>query len=188
MKTFYIKGTAPKWKLIDGAGHPFPILSWIIRFFTWFDISHVLYDFHDLDEVFHVYLTEVRCEPRLKFLNGKVDINYIFEIKVEEDLYNKMLKKLKDSKGEQKGYYLQLLGIAMVAPFRLFGIKLSNPLKRFYGNSVTCSEHIARTFKEVFEVDWFDHIPLSTQTERDTIEILDFHRGNHRFIKVRRLR
>ncbi len=191
MRTFYIKGTTPKWKLLTGEGHPFPIIAWLIRLLTWFDISHVLYDLKDEDEVFHVYLTERRSEPRLPYFNSGLYIKHIFEIQVPEDKYLKMLELMKNDQVPQKGYYIQLIGIALATPFRLLGLKIENPLRFIYGNSQTCSEHIARTFGEVFGIDWFKEIPYSIQTERDTIEILEKRQVNLKGatnIKVRRIR
>lgn len=188
MKVFYIKGSTPKWDITGRDGMVFPIIAWLIRLATWSKISHVFYDFASKGKLWEVQLIKRVIEDRLSITSKGIAIKYIFEIRVPDDKLEELWKFLEPQVGDQLGYLVELVGIALVLPFRIFGLYLNNPLRKIYGNSQTCSENIARSFKEVLRLDWFDSIPFSTLTERDVIEILDKHRGKYSTINVRRLR
>jgi len=183
-RSIYIKGTKPIWTTV----YLPPVLSWIIRIFTWSDVSHVLTEFPNQMEIFHVYLTQRKFQSTPTFLNpNTVKVEHTFEVVISTDKVREMREYMETQVGKQPGYYIQLLGIIPSLFFRLINIKISNPFAKIYGNSVTCAEVISKTFKEVLQVDWFDAIPLNTITERDIIEILEANRGNHGNVKVRRI-
>lgn len=166
MRTFYIRGSRPK-------DHPFPLVSWLIRFFTWSKFSHIFVCFPTSNKVFHAYFNEIKFDEP-EYLNT-VDTRVVFKIDVPYEKYVQLHKYCESLVGNRRGYYLQLFGVLLTMPFRLIGLKLPNPFGMFY-TSMTCAEIIARGLEGVFGQDrsfYFNHYArFENLTEKDVVKVL----------------
>lgn len=90
--------------------HPFPIVSWMIRLFTFSKYSHVRIMFPDKGFIFEVYFNKWRIRNRPDCdIDSKVIIKK--ELEVSEDHYIQMLNKVTSDNGKlTKGYFIQLFG------------------------------------------------------------------------------
>lgn len=132
MRTIYFKGSRPK-------GHLFPIISWLIRLFEWSKISHSYIDLNsgETPQIFHAHFNDIKFQSKEGY-EPSVHILYTFPVEVTEEQYQKVEEYCKNLEGIKKGYFLQISGIALIAPFRWFGKHLSNPYKKH--TSMMCSE------------------------------------------------
>jgi hypothetical protein len=132
MRTIYFKGSRPK-------GHPFPIISWLIRLFEWSKISHNYVDLNsgDTPQIFHAHFNDIEFKAKEEY-EPKVHLLYTFPVKVTEEQYQEIEAYCKGLEGRKKGYFTQMFGIALIAPFRWFGKHLKNPLCGY--SSMMCSE------------------------------------------------
>lgn len=166
MKTIDIKFTRPKTL-------SFPILSWMIRLFTWSSFSHVLLDLNE-QYIFHAHINNVTFEPRGAYLR-KVKVLHSFRLYVPDEVFSDVYRNCRLVFGKQKGYLLQLLGILLVMPFRLFGIYFRNPFQVRNESSITCAQLVAliATYSDL-KITAFNEsgIPFNVMTERDCYNIV----------------
>ena len=169
--TFYIRASVPK-------GHPFPIISWLIRLITFFDSSHVFGTFPLSNRIFHAHFNTILFEGP-EYLN-KVTTKHQFKIDVPKDRYMEMMKYFESIKGEKSGYFLQLFGVAFSLLFRLVGIKSFPNLLAWIGNSLTCSEVLLKGLEKskiLVLPKKFDY-PRENFTEKDMVKFLDYMTKN----------
>lgn len=132
MRTFYIRGSIPK-------DHPFPIVSWAIRFFTWSKISHTFSCFPLMKKIFHAHFNNVEYKGP-EYLN-QVITRENYQLDVPAINYSLYVKILDSFEGKKRGYFLQLFGVLIALFVRLFGMHIRNPFRKLY-SSVTCTELI----------------------------------------------
>lgn len=165
MKHIYVKGSKPK-------THPFPIVSWLIRLFTWSKYSHTLLDFNN-GLIFHINFN-VSSYEALNHFDTTDETIKIIKLSFPDEYYSKLIKRCDKEKGRQNGYFPHVIGIALILPFRLFNIHLNNPFQKYY-NSKTCSMFISELMIDVLKIDTFinSKIKVPNFTEKDVIELLE---------------
>ena len=131
MHTLKLIGTRP-------SGHPFPVVSYFIRFFEWSKVSHVALLVSGQHKVAHAHFNEIKYEDLDVFMEtNKVVYDKI--IRLTDDEYRAVLAEIKRLEGKQKGYWATLFGVLPSLLVRLitFGaVRLGHPC--FVG--LTCSE------------------------------------------------
>lgn len=180
-RTFYIRASRPK-------NHPFPIISWLIRLFTWSKYSHVFFTFPLKNKVFHAYFNETRYEEA-EYLN-EVETVHQYQIDVLKPDYERLIWILDSLVAKRKGYILQLLGIAFTLPFRLIGLKVSNPFSFLY-SSITCSQMMSWSLREagILRSKDFPKWDNDLLTEKDMVKVLDkLSKNPTDKIKVRKIK
>lgn len=116
----------------------FPVLSWLIRLFTWFGSSHVVVRRKSTGWCFHVYFnlwTETTTEELLK----SHDIVYVQSVQVPSACMDSLQEVARGYNGHvTKGYYLYLIGSLLGNWFHVI-----NPVKALYDEQdspESCSE------------------------------------------------
>lgn len=157
----YIKFSTPK-------GHPFPLVSWLIRLFEWSDVSHVFIDLPLENKIFHAYFNNIRYENRKDYLK-KVNIKHSFPVYVNEPVYKSIQSHFKRLESKRKGYYLQLMGALFSLGIRnIFKLNYENPFKKWY-TSKTCSEIISEISNEYLN---HEYIPFE-EIDSDNLLVKD---------------
>lgn len=148
-------------------------ISWLIRLVTWCKASHVFYCLPLMNKVFHVYFNDIRFEGP-EYLSTVNTVNQ-FQVDMPRENYMLLTAYLESQKSMRKGYYLQLVGIALTLPLRWFGIALGNPFGKFI-SSMTCAELIGYSFLEAGLItkdhECFPKWKMNTWTEKDLIQLL----------------
>lgn len=169
---FKVSFTKPK-------DHPFPIISWLIRLVTWCDCSHVLYKFQN--QAFHVYFNWIGFVP-LKEIEERHEVVHEYELEVDQHTMSLIMgRAIQFNDKKTTGYYLQLIGVALCMPMRLFNknIWYENPLAWF--DSRLCSQYIMEdlllTTQAYLYVKlyYYDAVhALNSFTEKDLKVYLDY--------------
>lgn len=132
MKTLKVHGTKPD-------GHPFPLVSWLIRLIEWSDISHVIVELED-GRMYHSHFNEVRFEKLEDFKKGAALV-HTYEFQIPEELYKAMVDWCEQYKGTKKGYFTKLFGALVPQVIRgVTGIYIKNFFAKGMDNNATCSE------------------------------------------------
>ena len=169
---FYIKGSVPK-------GHPFPIVSWLIRLLEWSDISHVFFEFPEEQKVFHAYFNDIKWQDKEEYYKS-IEERYSFPVQVNEPVYRAILSHLNAIKGMKKGYFLQLIGVFIAILFRrLFGLHIKNPLHFF--SSKTCTQVVAETMR--LHIDSFESWARGLGPHEENMTTQDIVAYGKKFIK-----
>ena len=157
-------------------GHPFPIISWLIRLLEWSDISHAFWDFPEEDKVFHAHFNDIKWQDKDEYYKT-IERKHYFEIEVNEPVYKAIKSHLNSIQGLKKGYFLQLFGVAPAMLIRkIFGWHIGNPFT--WHTSKTCTQVVAETSR--LHLDgadkWFDDLGPSNEnlTTQDIVEFGKF--------------
>lgn len=152
------------------SGHPFPIISWVIRVLEWSSQSHVTIFFPAKGVVRHAHFNSFKEEHISQFLKSNRVIKSK-ELELTSDEYAGVEAYTRSKLGRQSGYFLSLFGNLIPQLCRvLFNIKLRNPLYK----GMTCSEFVRNSLKKVDEsvvLRLTDDIPEGTFTTNDALEL-----------------
>lgn len=121
----------------------FPVLSWLIRLWTWKPYSHVArkgkLHFVKGNHFYQASEGKVNYEYEDHFYKNHVVVKE-YKIKVPKELYSEMISESWRQTGSKYGF-LQNLGIVYVDICALFGKKKENPFKK----GMNCSELMYKT-------------------------------------------
>lgn len=179
--TTYVRASIPK-------NHPFPIISWLIRLITWSDSSHAFIVLPLMNRLFHAYFNELKFEGP-EYLDTVI-VRHQFQMDIEKSHYHKMVEYFRHQEGKRRGYYVQLLGVAISLFFRLFRLNIHNPFRRLY-TSMTCVEVILRgmVYAKLIKIDEKVCNKIENWTEKDLVRFFDYLAENPSDIfKVKRLK
>lgn len=156
-------------------GHPFPVVSHLIRFFEGSRTSHVGLLLPDTSLVADAHFNDIRISNEAKYLEeNKVLASQ--SIEVTDDEYRAVFDLMTKKRGKQKGYWNTLLGSLIPLLVRVFSFKtiqLGNtcPFRKGY----TCSEYVRFLLTEslILKNRWLEcSIPEHTATTGDMLELM----------------
>ena len=132
MKKLRALGSKPK-------GHPFPVVSWLLRFIEWTDISHAVVDLGD-GRIFHAHFNSVGFEDKDKWAESNEAV-YKFQVEIPEENYNAMLEWMEGYKGQKSGYFKKLFGAFIPRIVKLFFNKtVRNTFVKGMEDNAICTE------------------------------------------------
>lgn len=118
--------------------HPFPLVSYAIRFFDRWDCSHVFLEFPDRGQCFHVYFNEWKMETTYEMMK-KHRVVRSQSFNLSDENYNQLLKGCMIDNGiKTKGYYAFLIGAFIGKTFNIANPAIFND----YWTATTCSESL----------------------------------------------
>lgn len=149
-------------------GHPFPLISWLIRLVEWSPQSHIVWYFPEQKVVRHAHFNEIKEQDIDSFMrkNRLVNMKTIY---LNDDEFIALNEVTERKIGKQSGYFSTLFGAFIPQLARtIFGVKLRN----HFADGFTCSEFVRMGLKRIspFTMEKYESISFGNFTTDDALE------------------